>query len=68
MHGDTTHADAMAEHQHITAADLAAGVPWTGWSESPLTDLEAWRQVLSEEVARAAAAGPGSLPRAWPRR
>ncbi len=68
VHGDTTHADAMAEHQHITAADLAAAGAVDRVVGEPLTDLEAWRQVLSEEVARAAAAGPGSLPRAWPRR
>lgn len=55
-----------AEAQHIRAVDLAAQGAVDRIVDAAPDDLAAWRVVVSEELARAATAGPGPLPRAWP--
>ena len=66
-HRTTDRAAEMADAQSIRAADLARIGAVDRVVPQPVTDLETWRAVLSEEVSRAAMAGAGPLPRRWPR-
>ena len=56
----------IAEQQHIRATDLAHAGAVDRIVVAPTDDVGAWREVLAEEVSRAAAAGAGPLPRRWP--
>lgn len=66
-HRSLEHAAEMAAAQRITAQDLVAAGAVDRIEQAPVTDLAAWREVLSEELARAARPETVTTPRQWPR-
>ncbi len=66
-HRTVDRAPEIAERQRIRAVDLARAGAVDRVVAVPVSDRDAWRQVLAEEVSRVAASGTGALPRRWPR-
>lgn len=66
-HRTTDRAEEMADAQSIRATDLARIGAVDRVVTQSVHDLDTWREVLCEEVSRAALTGAGPLPRRWPR-
>lgn len=63
----TDRAAEVADGQGIRAVDLAAIGAVDRIVPGPVSDGAAWAAVLAEELSRLVAAGPGPIPRRWPR-